>query len=93
MFDAGTLGVISTLLMIPAIIGIAWWAFAPRRKKRFEDAANLPFADEAGQAKSEAADKGEGSGEGSRVHTEQNPTDQETNGQSTENGDGTEKRN
>ncbi|WP_111641240.1 cbb3-type cytochrome oxidase subunit 3 [Marinimicrobium alkaliphilum] len=50
MFDSSTLGIISTLLMVPAIIGIAWWAFAPRRKKRFDDAAQLPFADEAPRA-------------------------------------------
>lgn len=37
---------ISVFLMLFAIIGISWWAFSPRRKKRFDDAANLPFADE-----------------------------------------------
>jgi cytochrome c oxidase cbb3-type subunit 4 len=46
MFDAGTLGAISTVLMMLAIIGIGWWAFAPRRKKRFDDASKLPFADD-----------------------------------------------
>jgi cytochrome c oxidase cbb3-type subunit IV len=46
MFDAGTAGVISTILMLMAIIGIGWWAFAPRRKKRFDDASKLPFADD-----------------------------------------------
>ena len=29
-----------------AFIGVCWWAYAPSRKKRFSDDANLPFADE-----------------------------------------------
>lgn len=56
MSDSNILPIISTLLMVPAIIGIAWWAFAPRRKKRFDDAAQLPFADEAPSAAEEQSD-------------------------------------
>lgn len=41
--DAGTLGTISTLLVTVAFAAVCWWAFAPRRKKRFEDASKLPF--------------------------------------------------
>lgn len=41
--DAGTLGTISTLLVTVAFAGVCWWAFAPRRKKRFEEASKLPF--------------------------------------------------
>lgn len=44
--DKGTLGAISTVLMFLAFVGICWWAFAPRRKRRFEDDAQLPFADD-----------------------------------------------
>lgn len=44
--DSGTLGAISTVLVAIAFAGVCWWAFSPRRKKRFDDAANLPFADE-----------------------------------------------
>lgn len=36
----------STVLMMLAFAGICWWAFSPKRKKRFSDAANLPFEDE-----------------------------------------------
>lgn len=36
----------STILVMIVFAGVCWWAFAPRRKKRFEEAANLPFADE-----------------------------------------------
>ncbi|MDQ2078454.1 cbb3-type cytochrome c oxidase subunit 3 [Marinimicrobium sp. ABcell2] len=41
--DSGLLGTISTLLMAAAFAAICWWAFSPRRKKRFEDAAEVPF--------------------------------------------------
>lgn len=44
--DTGTLGAISTVLVMLAFSGVCWWAFSPRRKKRFEDDARLPFADE-----------------------------------------------
>jgi cytochrome c oxidase cbb3-type subunit 4 len=44
--DISDLHSLSTVLMMIAFIGICWWAFAPKRKKRFDDAANLPFADE-----------------------------------------------
>ena len=36
----------STILVMIAFIGVCWWAYAPSRKKRFSDDANLPFADE-----------------------------------------------
>ncbi|MBE8718336.1 cbb3-type cytochrome oxidase subunit 3 [Cellvibrio polysaccharolyticus] len=44
--DQGTLGAISTVLVTIAFIGVCWWAFAPKRKGRFRDDANLPFADD-----------------------------------------------
>ncbi|GAB1256814.1 cbb3-type cytochrome oxidase subunit 3 [Aurantivibrio plasticivorans] len=44
--DINTWRGISTIIVMIAFIAICWWAFAPRRKKRFDDAANLPFADE-----------------------------------------------
>jgi len=40
------LSITTVFLMMIAFAGVCWWAFAPRRKKRFEEAANLPFADE-----------------------------------------------
>jgi cytochrome c oxidase cbb3-type subunit 4 len=46
MMDKGTWGAISTVLAAIAFVGVAWWAFAPSRRKRFEEDANLPFADE-----------------------------------------------
>ncbi len=44
--DINTLRGLSTVFVFIAFIGICWWAFSPKRKKKFEDAANLPFADE-----------------------------------------------
>ncbi len=36
-----------TVVLMVAFIGIVIWAYSKKRKKSFEDAANLPFADEA----------------------------------------------
>lgn len=44
--DINDLRGLSTVLMMIAFVGICWWAFAPRRQDKFNDAANLPFADE-----------------------------------------------
>lgn len=44
--DKGTLGAISTVLVAIAFTGVCWWAFAPKRRQRFNEDAKLPFADE-----------------------------------------------
>lgn len=44
--DINTLRSLSPVLVLLAFIGICWWAFSPKRRKRFEEAARLPFADE-----------------------------------------------
>jgi cytochrome c oxidase cbb3-type subunit 4 len=44
--DQGTIGTIFTLVVFISFIGVVWWAFSRRNTKRFEEAANLPFADE-----------------------------------------------
>lgn len=35
-----------TLLLLLIFVGIVIWAWSRRQKKRFEDAANIPFKDE-----------------------------------------------
>jgi len=35
-----------TVVLMIAFIGIVIWAYSRRRKKPFDEAANLPFADE-----------------------------------------------
>ena len=44
--DTGTLGAISTVLVTIAFFGVCYWAFSPKLKKRFEEDAKLPFADD-----------------------------------------------
>ena len=45
-----TIQTIWTLLAFLAFIGIILWAFSPRRKKSFEEAARLPLDDETAEA-------------------------------------------
>lgn len=44
--DINTLRSLSPVLVLLAFIGVCWWAYSPKRRKRFDEAANLPFADE-----------------------------------------------
>lgn len=44
--NTGTLSGILTLLVLIAFIGIVFWAYSKRRKRDFDEAANLPFADD-----------------------------------------------
>jgi cytochrome c oxidase cbb3-type subunit IV len=54
--DKGTLGAISTVLVTLAFIGVCYWAFSPKRKKRFEEDAKLPFADDIAEKKDDKTD-------------------------------------
>ncbi len=44
--DIGTWGAISTVLVTIAFFGVCIWAFSPKLKRRFDEDAQLPFADE-----------------------------------------------
>lgn len=44
--DQGIIGSIFTVIVFVAFAGIVWWAFSKRNKDRFDEAANLVFADE-----------------------------------------------
>jgi len=44
--DAGFLRGLYTVLMFILFIGVIWWAWSARRKKDFEEAANLPLEDD-----------------------------------------------
>lgn len=44
--DLNTLRSIVTVLLLVVFIGIVWWAFSRRNKKRFEQDALLPFEGE-----------------------------------------------
>ncbi len=45
--DAGSLGSIMTVIFFVLFIAIVWWAFHRENKSKFEDAANLPFREDA----------------------------------------------
>ena len=47
--DQGIIGTIYTLIVFISFFGVVWWAFTKRNTKRFDEAANLPFADEESQ--------------------------------------------
>jgi len=44
--DINDLRGISTAFLLVAFIGLVVWAYSKKRKKSFDEAANLPFADE-----------------------------------------------
>ncbi|MEM1154031.1 MAG: cbb3-type cytochrome c oxidase subunit 3 [Pseudomonadota bacterium] len=44
--DINDLRGFSTVLLMLAFLGVCLWAYSKKRKKSFEEAANLPFADE-----------------------------------------------
>jgi len=49
--DYQTLRGLITALLLVLFIGIVWWAYSSRQKKRFDEAANSIFEDEASQKK------------------------------------------
>ncbi len=44
--DVGTLRGLGTVLVLVAFVGVALWAYSSKRKSDFDEAANLPFADD-----------------------------------------------
>ena len=50
-----------TVLLLIIFIGIVIWAFGPKRKKYFDEAARLPFADDDKPATSHKSKSGENS--------------------------------
>lgn len=55
--DANTLRGLSTIAMMVMFGVIVYWAYSGRQKKRFDEAANLPFADDDVAEKSNGGDK------------------------------------
>lgn len=51
--DQGTVEGIGTLLAIFAFIGVCLWAYSSSNKSRFDEAAQLPFADDLPQGPGE----------------------------------------
>ena len=44
--DIGDLRGLSTIFCMAAFAAVVYWAYGPSRKEYFEQAAELPFADE-----------------------------------------------
>ena len=44
--DIGTIRGLGTVVVFIAFIGVVLWAYSSKRKSNFDEAANLPFADE-----------------------------------------------
>lgn len=44
--DISDLRGLATILCMLAFAGVVYWAYGPSRKNQFDDAAQLPFADE-----------------------------------------------
>ena len=44
--DINDLRGLSTLFLMISFIGLCIWAYSSKRKPHFDEAANLPFADE-----------------------------------------------
>jgi len=47
--DINDLRSIVTVASFAAFIGIVWWAYGKNNRQRFEEAANLPFAEDEGE--------------------------------------------
>ncbi|HZX29858.1 MAG TPA: cbb3-type cytochrome c oxidase subunit 3 [Rhodocyclaceae bacterium] len=43
--DINDLRSITTVISMLTFVGIVWWAYARGNKSRFDEAANLPFAE------------------------------------------------
>ena len=54
--DINTLRGLSTLFLLVVFIALVFWAYSGKRKKEFDEAANLPFADESGEGKTESGE-------------------------------------
>lgn len=52
LIDIGMLRGIGTVLVLIAFTCVTLWAYSGKRAKAFDDAANLPFADEPNKAAS-----------------------------------------
>lgn len=54
MIDINDFRAWHTVVLMASFIGIIFWAYSSRRRSAFDEAANLPFADESLHAQSVA---------------------------------------
>ncbi|WP_199508553.1 MULTISPECIES: cbb3-type cytochrome oxidase subunit 3 [unclassified Psychrobacter] len=55
----GELQTIATVSAFVAFMGVAWWAYSPKNKKRFEEDAKLALDDEVTPSSDEQRNKDE----------------------------------
>ncbi len=48
--DASFLGALATVMFFVVFVAIVWWAYHRDNRQKYEDAANLPFQEDAGDA-------------------------------------------
>ena len=48
--DVDTLRGLITIVAMMAFLGVVWWAYSSANRRRFEEDALLPFADEGGDS-------------------------------------------
>jgi len=48
--DVNTFRGLFTIVAMTAFLGVVWWAYRSANRKRFEEDARIPFADEVGDA-------------------------------------------
>ncbi|MFV8816262.1 cbb3-type cytochrome oxidase subunit 3 [Haliea sp. E17] len=58
--DINDLRGLSTALLMVGFIGMCFWAFSRKRKRSFEEAALLPFADEEINRRTQQEEKRDG---------------------------------
>ncbi|MDD0843721.1 cbb3-type cytochrome oxidase subunit 3 [Pseudomonas sp. Gutcm_11s] len=56
--DIGMIRGIGTVIVFVAFIGVVLWAYNSKRKSSFDEAANLPFADDVPATKRDEQDSG-----------------------------------
>jgi len=61
LMDIGMIRGLGTVVVMVAFVGLALWVFNPRRKKDFDEATQLPFADDPGASKHVEQAKASGS--------------------------------
>ncbi len=44
--DEGTLRGLATLGALLAFVGVIWWAYSGRQRRKFEEAARMPLEDD-----------------------------------------------
>ena len=64
--DINTLRGLATVFAMVAFVGVCLWAYSSKRKNGFDEAANLPFADDATAATNHLFEKNDNEKRGTK---------------------------